>query len=305
MRKDGSLFWVHGTLQAVRDRSGSVSMYVKVAQDLTRQRRAERNTSGLLENAPDGILAADMRGRIVLMNSKIEMMFGYRRDELTGQLVETLVPDGARAVHRTHRDRYRDDLTARDMSPSADQLGRRKDGSLFPIEVRLSTLETEDGVQRRELVDQVIDVAAVVTEVWQDYAENRRGRTIELRCPPLPAVHGNRRPIGHVVANLLENAVKYTRSRTVAQVEVGSLPQPDGQIAVFVRDNGVGFDMSHADRLFQVFQRLHRAEDYEGTGIGLALAARIVGRHGGRMWAEAAPDQGATFYFTLSAVQAE
>ena len=103
-----------------------------------------------------------------------------------------------------------------------------------------------------------------------------------------------------VLENLLGNAWKFTGNRTKARIEFGETGTDGEERVYYIRDNGVGFDMAYADKLFQAFQRLHSATDFEGTGIGLATVARIVHRHGGRVWAEAAMDQGATIYFTLS-----
>ena len=139
-------------------------------------------------------------------------------------------------------------------------------------------------------------------EVLADLKEETAGRTLEWHIEPLPAVECDPGLMKQVFANLLSNAVKYTRPRPVAVIEVGYRKE-NGDSAVFVRDNGVGFNMKYADKLFGVFQRFHRAEEFEGTGVGLATVDRIVRKHGGHIWAEAAVDQGATFYFTVAGLE--
>jgi light-regulated signal transduction histidine kinase (bacteriophytochrome) len=126
------------------------------------------------------------------------------------------------------------------------------------------------------------------------------GRRVEVSLGDLPPLWGDPALLRQVFVNLIGNAFKYTRMRTAAVIEIGAR-EIDGEMTFFVRDNGVGFDMQYADKLFSVFQRLHRVEDFEGTGVGLAIVQRIVQRHGGRVWAEAAVDRGATFYFTTEA----
>ncbi|MGD9224058.1 MAG: ATP-binding protein, partial [Desulfobacteraceae bacterium] len=119
------------------------------------------------------------------------------------------------------------------------------------------------------------------------------------RIDDLPAVEGDAAMLRIVIANLIANAVKFTRPREKARIEIGSMPDRETETVIYVRDNGVGFDTAYADKLYGVFQRLHRAEEFEGTGIGLANVRRIITRHGGRVWAKGKPDQGATFFFSV------
>jgi signal transduction histidine kinase len=155
-------------------------------------------------------------------------------------------------------------------------------------------------MSRAELSHVRVALEDLVEEVRREVERDAAGREIEWVVGGLPAVSGDRAMLRVVFVNLLSNAVKYTRGVERAKVEVGSRPEENGHCTVFVKDNGVGFDMKYAHKLFGVFQRLHRSEDFAGTGIGLATVRRIVSRHGGNVWVEAAPQKGATFYVSLA-----
>lgn len=144
-----------------------------------------------------------------------------------------------------------------------------------------------------------IDLTGLVRDVIGDASRDAEGRAIEWQVDALPSVHGDRALLRQALGNLIANAVKYTRTRAQARIHIGTLPALDGERVLYVRDNGVGFDMAYAGKLFGVFQRLHGADQFEGTGIGLANVRRIIQRHGGRTWAEGAVDQGATFFVSL------
>ena len=186
------------------------------------------------------------------------------------------------------------------LSPtSRDYLERIRQGTV-QMSVMVDDLLKLARLGRQPLNPRLTSLTEIVGAVIAELESEIAGRPVEWQIRELPAVACDPGLLGVVFTNLLSNAVKYTRPRDVAVIEVGETTR-DGERAFFVRDNGVGFDMRYADKLFGVFQRLHRTEDFEGTGVGLATVQRIIHKHGGRIWAEAMPDRGAAFYFTLNA----
>jgi light-regulated signal transduction histidine kinase (bacteriophytochrome) len=152
---------------------------------------------------------------------------------------------------------------------------------------------------RSEMLSTRVDLNAVVRTAQRDVMQSDPAREVEWVIEGLPDVQGDPSMLQLVFNNLLSNAFKYSRARQDAKIEIGSRNGSSGEAVILVRDNGVGFDMAYASRLFGVFQRLHRSEEFEGTGIGLANVQRIVARHGGRVWAESEVGKGATFYVAL------
>jgi light-regulated signal transduction histidine kinase (bacteriophytochrome) len=150
-------------------------------------------------------------------------------------------------------------------------------------------------VEKREAT---VSLEQLVTEVVREIRPDAGARAIAWRIGALPDLHADRSMLRLVFVNLLANAVKFTRPRDQAEIEVGAFER-ERDVVVFVKDNGVGFDMKYLNKLFGVFQRLHRSEDFEGTGIGLATVQRVVHRHGGTVWAEGAVNAGATFFFSV------
>ncbi len=143
-----------------------------------------------------------------------------------------------------------------------------------------------------------IDMNTLTSEVVREVMTEANGRSITWKIGDLPKIEGDLMMMRLAMSNLAANAVKYTRPRAEAVIEIGAETK-GGEAIFFVKDNGIGFDMRYADKLFGVFQRLHRMEDFEGTGIGLANVRRIMSRHGGRTWGEGEVDRGATFSFAL------
>ena len=152
---------------------------------------------------------------------------------------------------------------------------------------------------RQEMLQTTVDLNQLIRTILYDLRLDLQGREISWTIATLPEVLGDPAMLRQVFMNLIANAVKFTSTRPRAHIEIGVDRPNSGEVVIFVRDNGVGFDMQYAGKLFGVFQRLHRMDEFEGTGIGLANVRRIVHRHGGRTWAEGEPDKGAAFYITL------
>ena len=155
-------------------------------------------------------------------------------------------------------------------------------------------------IGRAETNKTAVNLGQLVEEALAEVRRDLGDRKIVWEVDKLPAAYGDRAMLRLVLVNLISNAVKFTRTRTPAEIQIGQTPATDDQVVIFVRDNGVGFDMKYVGKLFGVFQRLHSGEAFEGTGIGLATVQRIAHRHGGRAWGEGAVDQGATFYLSIS-----
>lgn len=189
-----------------------------------------------------------------------------------------------------------------DYGPRLDAEGLRCVGKIVDCARKMGTLVDDllalSKIGRQELSFHDTALGSIVAQVVGDLAPDVAGRDLEWQIGDLFTAECDPGLMKQVFANLLSNAVKYTRRREHAVIQVGQTTQ-NGDRAIFVRDNGVGFEMQYAPKLFGVFQRLHKDRDFEGTGIGLAIAQRIIRKHGGRIWAEAALDQGATFFFTL------
>jgi signal transduction histidine kinase len=170
---------------------------------------------------------------------------------------------------------------------NAQQMGQLIDGLL-----------TFSRLSRQPIRKQTVMTTDLVRQVLMDLESEYAGRRVDIVLSELPPCEGDSVLLKQVFMNLLSNAFKYTRQREGARIEVGWYPAPEKNV-YFVKDNGAGFDMQYVHKLFGVFQRLHRAEEYEGAGVGLAIVQRILARHGGWIWADGAADEGATFYFTI------
>jgi signal transduction histidine kinase len=196
------------------------------------------------------------------------------------------------------------ELLRKNAEASLNEKSRRYLGMILEAASRMGTLIDDllgfSRLSRAEAHFATVSLDQVVQEAMAEVRQDVNERRIAWRIDSLPQWYGDRSMLRLAMVNLISNAVKFTRTRQEAEIEIGCKERQDDRIVLFVRDNGVGFDMKYSDKLFGVFQRLHPQETFEGTGIGLATVQRIVHRHGGQVWAESKIEAGATFYFSLS-----
>lgn len=272
-----------GTL--VHDQNGKPMMAIVTLNDITERKRAESEVLQLnlelekrVETRTAQLEAANKELEAFSYSVSHDLRAPLRAvDGFSQAVLEDYgprLPDGGRRYLQTIRE-------------SAQRMG-----------VLIDDLLTFSRLSRLPLNKQQINTSRMVRDALEDLKSYRNDRQIDVRFGDLPPCIGDPALLKQVWVNLLSNALKYTRNRAAAVVDIGSRNE-NGRDVYFVSDNGTGFDMQYAHKLFGVFQRLHRDDEFEGTGVGLAIVQRIVARHGGRVWTKAEPDRGATFFFTL------
>lgn len=284
-RNDGQVRWITARAKVIFDDAGRPNRMIGLNMDVTERRQAEQEVRKLNEELEERV--AQRTAQLEAANKELEAFTYSVSHDLRAPL-----------RHISGFSKILSEEFSASLPPEAQhhvqriQEGTRRMGQLVDDLLNLGR------VGRKELSLQVAGLRSIVDDVIQSLNPDIGDREVEWKIGELPYVECDTALMHQVWQNLLSNALKFTRPRGHAVIAIGQ-EQRDGEAVVYVRDNGVGFSMKYADKLFGVFQRLHRAEDFEGTGVGLATVQRVIQKHGGRIWAEAELDKGASFYFTL------
>jgi PAS domain S-box-containing protein len=285
VRKDGTQYWASFVITALRDEGGKLTGYSTIARDITKRKQAE--------------------DEIRRLNTELERRVQERTAELQAAYQEMeafsySISHDLRAP-LIHIAGFVEMLKS-DLGPQLDEKSRRHlqtiCDSTESMGRMIADLLTFSRIGRAEMHKVRFNLTDTIKDARRDLQAQVQNRKITWIIPELPEVHADPFLLRQAMFNLLSNALKFTRRREEARIEI-TVETTDKEYIFAVRDNGAGFDMKYASKLFGVFQRLHSAGEFEGTGIGLANVRRIIGRHGGRTWAEGTVDAGATFYFSL------
>ncbi|MEO8229672.1 MAG: PAS domain S-box protein [Chloroflexota bacterium] len=396
VRKDGSQFLARSTFTALRDPAGELRGFSEFSHDLSESTEAGAKYRGLLEAAPDAMVVVNQAGEIVLLNLQAEKQFGYRRDELVGQQVTNIIPEGFAERLVADDLRSAEDALAQQIGTGIELSARRKDGTEFPIEIMLSPLGSAEGVlvtaairdisvrkaaeaNLREKVEELgrsneelgqfayiashdlqeplrmvasytqllsrrykgqldaeadefigfaVDGASRMQRLIEDLLAYSRVATTGnelldtsseyafeqslmnlheaikdsgalVTHDPLPIVKADEMQLVQLFQNLIGNAIKY-QAPGVPRVHISAARHGLARWTFAVKDNGLGIDAQYFERIFGMFQRLHKRDEFSGTGVGLAICKKIVERHGGTLSVESVLGQGSTFRFALA-----
>lgn len=295
LRRDGSRFWAYSVLTTIHDTVGEPACLVGVVHDVTARYEAE-------------LAVEELNARLLAVNEGLERRVEERTAELVSSNTELesfsySVSHDLRAPIRAVQGftRMLRQRLEGDLPEEAQHLLRRVEEEAARLGGLVDSLLRLSRMQRQPMTAGPVDMADLVVRCWRTITAGRPDEPVVLCLGPLPDAEGDAQLLQQVWMNLLDNAVKYSRGRPQARVDVSAREQP-GEIVYEVHDNGAGFDPRYSDKLFQAFQRLHRDSEFPGIGIGLAIVHRVVLRHGGSVWATGAPGEGATFSFTLRKV---